>query len=328
VIKSNDFSARWIWWGAAVPNLYEVVSYPYVFIIDPQGIVAWKGHPMDDLDDRVKDQLRKTPPIGADEAALGDKLRRADEFVAKKEFGRAETLAKFVMTVTDEASPSYEKARSMHEKLLESVKAWLDEARQLYRDRKHQEACNIVAEVHVRFTTRQQEGAEQELVAACDTDIGRLRGDINTKQMIAKAIENARGLLRNDEAAELELAGDFVGAQRAYRHVLETYPKTAAGEAAKAAIERLNADPKIAARIGKWRQEQQAERLLQMADRYARVDMFDEARELYTKIKDEFPQSPVATRAREALKKLPEKAAKAGAEASKTAPGKDAGEKR
>jgi tetratricopeptide (TPR) repeat protein len=319
VTKSGELGARVVWYGPGVPALFEVASFPYVFIIDPRGIIAWKGHPMDDLEARVKDQLRRTPPIGADETALADKLKRAAEFMAKKEYGRAETLAKFVMAVTDESSPMHDQGRTLHEKLLEQAKSWLDEARGLYRDRKYQEACNIVAEVHVRFTTRKQEGPEHDLVVACDTDIGRLRGDINTKQMVTRAIENARGLLKNDEAAELELTGDFVGALRVYRQVLDSSPKTAAGAAAKAALERLNSDPKITARIAKWREEQQAERWCQMGDNYARVDMFDEARQQYRKVINEFPRSPAATRAREALKKLPDGP-------GTSAPAKDAGE--
>lgn len=307
-LKSNGFEG-FIWYGDGVPTLYDVASYPYIFIIDPAGIVAWKGHPMDDLENRVRDQLRKTPPIGADEDALNEKLRRAEEYVAKNEFGRAETLAKFVMNVTDKNSGPHEKARGLHEKLLESAKARLDEARGLYRDRKYQESCDIVAEIHVHFTTKQKEGADRDLVIACDTDIGRLRGDINTKQMIGKTIDNFRGRLKNDEAAELERNSDFVGALRIYRKVLEDFPKLASGEAAKAAIDRLNADPKVQARMTKWREEQSAERMLQMAERYARVDMFDEAREQFQKIIDQFPRSPAATQAREAIKKLPAKGA-------------------
>ncbi|HMQ15431.1 MAG TPA: hypothetical protein PKC49_05595, partial [Phycisphaerae bacterium] len=63
----------------------------------------------------------------------------------------------------------------------------------------------------------------------------------------------------------------------------------------------------------------QAERWCQMGDNYARVDMFDEARQQYRKVIDEFPRSPAATRAREALKKLPDGA-------GTSAPAKDAGE--
>jgi tetratricopeptide (TPR) repeat protein len=291
--------------GADISDLYQVVSYPYVFIVDPAGIITWKGHPLDDLAARVKEQIRKTPPIGADQEALTARLSRAEGLLAKGEPGRAFTLTMKVLRVTEAGSPLHERAKGLKEKLLEAGKKWLEECRSAYRDGDHKKACRIAAEVSVRFQTDAREGPEKELVAEADTEIGRLRGDLNTKDMVMKAVENARAEIKNDEAAELEANKEYLPALRLYRQVMDDFPKTEAGKAAREALERIQADPKIQALIRRERSEAQAQRWLGIAERYERVRMFAQAREQYQKIINEHPRSAAAARAKEALRKLP-----------------------
>lgn len=300
-----------LYYGADMSDLYQVVSYPYVFIVDPAGIIRWKGHPLDDLAARVKEQIRKTPPIGADQEALAAKLSRAEELLGKGEPGRAFTLAMKVLRVTEEGSPMNERARALKDKLIEAGKKWLEECRTAYREGDHKKACRIAAEVSVRFQTDARQGPEKDLVAEADTEIGRLRGDINTKDMVMRAVENARAEIKNDEAAELEANKEYLSAVRLYRQVMDDFPKSDAGRAAKQALERIQADPRIQALIRRDRSEAQAERWLSIAERYERVRMFAQAREQYQKIIKEHPRSAAATRAKEALRKLPKDDAEA-----------------
>ncbi len=303
--KAKEISFTWHW-GNASAAVYDVVSYPYVFIIDPSGVITWKGHPLDELERRIKEQIVRTPPIGVDESALNAKLERAESYKSQGEFGKANTLAAQVRLITEEGNAAHEKAKTLQESLLESAKKWLEEAREAYRNKEYDKAVRIVAEVNVRFATDKKEGPEADLLAESDTEIGRLRGDIETKAMISRAIDNARGELKNDEAAELERMRDYAAAMRLYRSVIEEYPKLAAGKAAKEALERLTTDPKLQAEISRIRAAERAQRLFDIAERYARVEMYDVAREQYQKIVKDYPREPVAQRAREALRSLPE----------------------
>lgn len=317
VAKAKDLAAEKFVYGNGPEYLYQVASYPFVFIIDPQGIIAWKGHPLDDLESRVKDQMRKTPPIGADESALAAKLAKAEELQGKGEFGRAYTLAQRVAQVTSEGVAMHGKATALMAKLVENAKTWLQQAKDAYRANDYKKASKIVAEISVRFANKAKEGPEHDLIVDVDTEIGKLRGGNESKDMITRDLDNAKGELKNDEARQLEDNNDFIAAVRVYREVLDEMPKNDAGKTAKAGIDRINADPKIQERMRRHRTDKQAERWFDMAERYARVKMYAEAREQYQKVIKEFPKSAAASKAREALKKLPaddkDKTAKADA---------------
>lgn len=312
-LKAQNLEDVPYYYGGDMSDLYQVASYPYVFIVDPAGIIAWKGHPLDDLAARVKEQIRKTPPIGADQEALTARLSRASELLTKGEPGRAFTLTMKVLRVTDESNPLHERAKGLKDKLIEAGKKWLEECRSAYRDGDYKKACRIAAEVSVRFQTEAREGPEKDLVAEADTEIGRLRGDINTKDMVMKAVENAHAEIKNDEAAELEANKEYLAALRLYRQVMDDFPKSDAGKAAKEALERIRGDPKIQTLIRSERSEAQAQRWLSIAERYERVRMFAQAREQYQKIIREHPRSTAAARAKEALRKLPKDEAEATA---------------
>lgn len=292
-------------WGNAFSTIYQVVAYPYCFIVDPHGIVAWKGHPLDNLEQRLKDQIARTPPIGADAAALEDKLARALQMQAKGEIGRAYTLTRRVAGVTSEGDTMHDKAQGQLERLREAARKWLDECREAQRSGDPKKAAKIAADVSVRFANDRKDAPESSLVADADTEIGKLRGGMDTKEIVDRAVENARGEMRNDEAAELEITRDYALALRIYRGVFDDFPKTPAGEAARDAIERILADSRVMTKIRSDRVNSQADRWISIAERYQRVQMYAEARAQLEKVLKDFPRTPAATRAREMLKSLP-----------------------
>ena len=304
-LRAQEIAFHWIGYGQPWLDTFEVVAVPYVYIIDPHGIVAWKGHPLDDLEARLKDVIKRTPPIGADRPALEAQLTKAEAALAKGEIGKAYTHVRRVVAVTEQGSDMHERAKGMIDRLVEAGKKWLSECRDAYRANEHEKACRIAAEVSVRFQTDEKEGPVRELVAEAETEIGRLRGDIRTKDMVGKAVDNARAELRVDEALEFEAQNDFVAAMRLYREVFDEFPKLAGGKAAKEALDRINSDNRLQARIRETRRNAQAERWYQIAERYRRVQMYAQAMELYQKITSEHPQSPAAAKAREAQRTLP-----------------------
>lgn len=303
-MKAKDFSPPSLGYGPGFQEIYSITSYPYVIIVDPQGIIAWKGHPFNDLEAVLNEQIRRTPPIGAQEEALQRMLKRAQEFHDQGEHGRAMTVAQSIMRVTDKASNMHEQANSLREKLIEAARKWLEEAREAKRSGDNKKACRIVAEVSVRFETEAKEGVEKELAAEAATEVGKLRSEAATKEMMDKELDNSRGELRNDEAFDMESLEDYPAAIRIYRQVMDKYKNTEAAKAAKAAIDRLTGDPKIKTFIETRRKNQQAERWYDIGERYLRAKMNEQAKETFEMIVREHPRSPAAARAKEALKKL------------------------
>lgn len=284
-------------YGGSAPETYHVPSYPHAFLIDPRGIVVWRGHPGDDLEERIKDQVRRAPS-GASVAQLRGRLERAEKLRTEKQYGRAYTIAHDVADLAEREGDIQEAARTLMARLEEDARAWLAEARQARLGGDEREAARIAAEVSIRFAgTSVADEAQRELA--------ELRAGAQTRELVKPALENARGALRNDEAAEMEARRRYPDALEVYREVAEKYEGTLAAKQAREAIERIRSDPQIREQMKTWRAEEQAQRWLDLGDRFARVEMPDLARSYYQKVIDQNPRSPAAARARQRLLKLP-----------------------
>ena len=84
------------------------------------------------------------------------------------------------------------------------------------------------------------------------------------------------------------------------------YPETEAAKIAQQAIDQINGDAEIRAEIRKVQAANQAARWYDLGQRHARVKFFDLAREYYEKVIMEYPDSTVAEKAKQELKKLDE----------------------
>jgi len=143
------------------------------------------------------------------------------------------------------------------------------------------------------------------IASEAQTEISRLLGDREVKPKMRKALDNAKGLVLNDTAAEHEAAKRFQDAVAVYRETTEKYPETEAAAAAEKAIDRISKDPEVRKAIAELRASEEAERWLDIAERFARVEMYGKAREYYEQLLAKYPDSPAAAKAKERLKTLP-----------------------
>lgn len=274
------------------------VSPPRAFIIDPSGKIADQRHPGDNLEERVRSQLERTPVAGSDKAALMSQLAAAQQLSASKSLGKAYTIAKRVLSLLDENSAEAAAVKELIKQLNEAGQKAFEELKEKAKEKKFDEACPRLAEFSVRF-------AGEDWVKDVDSEVGRLQSDRESKARMKKAMDNARGELRNEQAAELEATKQYLEAKAIYKDVVEKYPDTDAFKAAQQAIDRISNDPTIRRTMEALVADEEANRLLDLADRYAKVEMNPEARELYQKVISAHPKSVAATRAKERLAKLP-----------------------
>lgn len=282
--------------GELVKN-FDISSYPNVFIIDTTGNLAWRGHPADDLKERIKTQRTRTPPIGGESKTLSNKLKRAESLVAKQDVGRAYTLVKSVKDVVESGSALSEQAKAMMDTLEEAAKKVLEDIRQEIRSGKYEDACRRLAELSVRFS-----GLEVGRLA--DEEVAKLRADVKTKNIMKKAIDNARGELRNDEAEELAASSQYLEAVDIYRDVTEKYADTDAAGVAQKAMEHINSDPGIQQKMKAARDNEEAERWLDLADRFVKCELREQAKATYEKIVATHPKTLAASRAKKKLEEL------------------------
>ena len=313
--RNFDFFRDEIWGGRAMHLLLGALSEPYVVLIDPRGVLAWRGLPDDRLDQRLADLIVRTKPPAGDPDWLDSRFRKAERFYDQREFGRAYTFARGLFKMTDESQTTHGRAQALMAQCETGAREQLREAIQAEMDKDFEKAARIVAEIAVRFEDPEEEEEsgqtsgrderEGSVKRDAENEIGRMNGNREMKQLIRDARKNAEGELHNDLAAALEEDEHYVAARRAYEQVVEEYEDTAAGREAKRRLERIEDDAGIQRTIAERRARDEAERWFDLADRFAAVKLYDEARTYYEKLVAEHPDTEFASRAKQRLSKLP-----------------------
>lgn len=299
--KAREFEFPYVS-ASDAESFFQISSYPRAYVIDTKGVLRWRGHP-GELEERVKEQMRKTPPIGADPESLKARLAKATRLIGEKQFGKAYTLASQAATVasTGGGTAGASDATALAQKAEEGAKQLIEEARKQIDEKKIDAAIPVLAEIAVRFGTK-------EAARLAEAELAKLQSNREHKALIRKATDNVRGEMRNEEASDLAANKQFVEAIDTYKQVIERYPETRAAADAQKQIDRINADPSVKGIIAKRRAEQEADRWVEIGDRFAKVELFEQAREWYEKVQKEHPGTAAADRAKKAAAKLPKPA--------------------
>lgn len=293
--KEVDFD---VYGNGAAWNSYEVPAPPRIYLIDTNGILVDRFHPFEDLEERIRAQLIKTPPPEANEENLAKRLVKARKAFDDKEYGRAYTFTKVVRNFVEEESERGREVANLIKEIEQAAKKQIQEAHDAVTSKNYEEAAKLLAEISVRF-----EGSD--IGADADKEIGRLMGDRELKAMVRKALDDARGRLLNDNAADQEALEQYVEALKMYREVVEKYPDTDAAKDAEQAIDRISDDPAAREKIRKVRAEEEANRWLDLGDRFAKVKMYRKAREYYEMVREKHADSRAASKIKDRLKDLP-----------------------
>jgi peroxiredoxin/tetratricopeptide (TPR) repeat protein len=310
LVKGKDVKFI-IGYGVDTAGRYEVSAYPKVYLLDTDGVLVQRFHPGDDFEDRLRSQLRKTPPTGADEEGLSRRLEQAKTALKDEAYGKAYTLAQDVNKLADKDSALGKAAADLMKKIEDAARKWLEEARTAAktaaapntkdadREAANDKACRILAELSVRFSGT-------DVGKQADDEIGRLMGDARLKTKLRTALDSTRGELLNEQAAEEEANGRYLEAFRLYGTVTEEHPDTNAAKTADQALDRLRTDPKLKETIKNLRADDEAERWLDIGDRFSRLEMYGKAREYYERIVALHPSTAAGPKAKERLARLPE----------------------
>jgi tetratricopeptide (TPR) repeat protein len=308
------------------------------YIVDAHRRIAFARFdptdPRENLEEKIQAVLAKTPTLTANEELLQKNTKKLADFMAQKDFGRAYTLAKaFKDYLRDREDAGQEE--QMDETLRQislGAQELLESARQDLKAENNDDAARKLAALSVRLTgldndkdkkgkgkrpsrppsgrgRGQQQQTEagkdfREIKEEVEREIGRMESDNYTKAIVLKALDNARGEVRNDQAAECMETQQYSEARELYRSVIEDFSGTAAAEAAQQVIDRIENDPEMRKAVAKAEATEQANRWYDLGDRFARADMFDKAREYFEKVIKEYPSSTAAQKATDRLAHL------------------------
>lgn len=296
VSKDNELHYV-IGYGGGLFDLFEVSSWPRVYLVDPQGIVVWKGPADDALKAVIADQIERTPPAGLDAAVLQGRYDQAAKLRDDKEIGRAYTIIRGVAEAAAEGSGLAKRAEELKEELEKAAREQLDKVREAVNGKKFDEAAALAAPLEVHFES-------SDISRDLNEQIDKIRADDDGKSKLSDALREARAMRELDRAAGLENAKEYGRALDAYRAVTETHAGTKAAEEADKAVQRIKTDAAIKKQLAESQAEDEANRWLDIADRYVRLEMKEQAREFYERIVKEHPDSRAAKRARDRLRDL------------------------
>ena len=285
---------------------------------------------------KIQTVLAKTPTLAATEELLQKNIQKVSNFIEQGEFGRAYTLGTALKEFfrDREDSALEEQAEELLRQISLGAHRQLESAQQDFKEEKYEDAAAKLAELSVRLTglgdggdkrgrrrssrstrsgarrsPRGGQGVEpgkdfREIKENVEREIGRMQSENYTKAIILKALDNARGQVRNDSAAECMEFGQYSIARRLYNSVVEEFSDTEAAEAAQEALDRIENDPRIQEAIAKSEASEQAERWYDLGDRFARAEMFDKSREYFEKVIKGYPDSAAAQSARDRLARM------------------------
>lgn len=285
-------------------SLFQMVfgsmSHPEVVLIDPYGYIVWRGHPLDNLEERLEDIIEMTPPRSGDTAWLNQRLRQSERHLAQGDFARAYWLAHDVTLLADKASSEFGRADGLTKQIEEAARSRIQAAIEAERAGDFEKAAGLLADISIRMP-------KTDLVRDVDTEVGRMRGDRNMMVAMRNALNTARGELEMDKAADLEEAGLFDRAAEVYKDLMddEAYDDTEIPDRAEAALERIETDPNVRERLEQRRAEEQLARWLDLGDRFAKLNLPELAREHYDRVVKKSPSSKWGKRAAERMKSLP-----------------------
>lgn len=317
------------------------------YIIDTHRRVAYARFdatdPRENLEEKIQAVLAKTPTLAATEELLQKNIQKVSEFIEKGEIGRAYTLATTLKAFfrDREDIDLEEQAEELLRQISLGAQKQLESAQQDFKEEKYEDAAAKLAELSVRLTglgddtdkrgrrrssrssrqrARRPRGGQavepgkdfREIKENVEREIGRMQSDNYTKAIILKALDNARGQVRNDSAAECMEFGQYSIARQLYNSVVEEFADTEAAEVAQEALDHIENDPQIQEAIAKSEASEQAERWYELGDRFARAEMFDKSREYFEKVIKGYPDSAAAQNARDRLARMEDDVKAAG----------------
>jgi len=286
--------------SSPLPFLLSLEPLPVVHLVGPEGRIIWSG-PVDRVEATLERHYRNMTPDGLSPEraeALQKMLDRANSSLKQKRFFEAAGCALIVARSAPKSHPLHERAEALLAKLRQHAGSQLARARDLLRQGKYAEAYDLLSEVAEQFFETREGSEALELLQ-------KVRNDERAWSVVMLHRDEQAAERAMDLAGKARAEGHLTEALRCYRIVTEVYPHTNVAQQARAAIRKLQSDPKTAAALAEQRAWPDAAVLQALARRYAQLGRYDLARRYYERIGAAYPGTTYAIDARKALATMP-----------------------
>jgi hypothetical protein len=285
-------------WGNPLVRTFGVTGIPQVFIIDPSGRVAWRGHAglLRENLDRV---IRETPPQLVEPRVLADAkavLDDVERLLASKDIRGALRLATRFPEAAAVDGPTAERHATLSLRLEEAADQILKDATALADEQRYAEAVARLEEIRdgMRGTSLATRASE-ELATLMENP--EIKAQIEANRASAAASAALDDAMRLHTAAATDPAAK-PAAYKALKSVVTRFAKTAPGESAAKLVAEYEADAAFIRSVRDAEAADRARGLMGIADNYARNGMPDKAEAKYREIIAAFPGTSFAETAR------------------------------
>ena len=287
---------------------FDVESLPYAVVIDPEGIVAWRGNPLQGaLDRAIEETFKETPPTSVNARKLR-KLKRslatAEKQIERQQYGQALAVCEEIIELLPNTHALYANAELMRKQMVDTGDEQVAQAQSLIESRQYVEAARQLN--RIRQTFRDTNIAEQAIAV-----VDNLRADPEIAAVLDAAQAEEASQAKEKKASQALYAAEQLLAKEAYgaaykrlTAITKSYPESEAGKKAAKKAEQLIADPDIALIISDDKARQNCRGWLKMAGNFRNANRPDKAREYYERIIETYPESSFAAKAHRELTTL------------------------
>jgi thiol-disulfide isomerase/thioredoxin len=286
-------------WTGATPQAWGVNSIPQTFIIGPDGVVLWRGHPAA-LDQPLADAFTNHPPQLVDPKVMTAATAALDAVDAALSAGESAKAAKALASVPTAASADgkiAERVKTATDKLQTAGTADLASVDPLIEAKNYTAAASKLREL-----LREYEG-----LAVAD-QIRQKLSDLQSNPDVKAAIEADRKA--KDAADALAIAKKLQAnkqdesAYKKFKEIVAVYPGTTAAIEAADAVKSYESNTAFMTALKNKADSSKAQAALSMADSYKAAGRTDLARQKYQDVITRFPNTPWAQTAQQGLDSL------------------------
>jgi len=221
---------------------FGVNGIPHAFLVDPNGIVRWAGHPMAGLDKEIANAVQKYKPIrrlGGGPEWNDHLLTEIEGAIAREDYQTARINLRRLDVESMNPKDKKDKLGQRYTKVLSTLsKAAESELRMAMADvkaKRYEAAMNTLKKLAADFP-----GVPVGIKAADelerlqnDPEVTKARRSSFNSKLAANALKRAEGALA---------AGDKLTAYRRLKALIEKYIGTSAADDARKILARLEAD--------------------------------------------------------------------------------------
>jgi thiol-disulfide isomerase/thioredoxin/outer membrane protein assembly factor BamD (BamD/ComL family) len=280
---------------------WDISGIPQVYLIGPDGDVLWEGHPSN-LDGAIEQAFKDHPPklmwkdvegnlVDAEKTltAIQSAITSEDLPGALKKWNRIPAEA--LKNATDKTA---ETVRTIQTALEQYGEKELAQTQALLEQKQYDKAEELLKTLAERYGTLTTAEKARKTLATLQADPA-IHAERSALTRTSAALAQAKQALA---------AKDDPAAYKAFKYILTQYPDSPAAVEAQPYVAKYEADKQFMARIQGNAVDSKAKSLLNMAENYRRSDRKDLARKKYQEVIDQFPNTPYAEKAKQAITEM------------------------